>query len=174
MDYYIRQANEEDAVQVAALIKAAMVSYKSESGIRENVLESLSESIDTVIGRIRRHNCLCLFEGDELLGTITVSMCSTPMKFVFSNKTASFLNSFSSCAYISRFAVSDSRRNTGLGNRLMDAALNSDEVKSAELVLLHTALSNKYMSDFYINRGFSIIDSESSRGYERGLFAKIT
>ena len=41
------------------------------------------------------------------------------------------------------------------------------------LVLLHTAVSNIKMRDFYANRGFIVLDSEDSRGYERGLFAYI-
>ena len=76
-------------------------------------------------------------------------------------------------AYISRFAVADSLRKTGLGLKLMDAALDLPECKDCGIVLLHTAVSNKNMCEFYANRGFVLVDSETSRGYRRGLFARV-
>lgn len=167
----LRLATAEDAGPVRDLVRSAMLHYREESGIVNDTLESLTESIESVRHRIEQSNCLCLFDGDTPLGTITISQCKTPMKYSFSRKTSNFLAKYTSCGYISRFAVADSVRKTGLGSRLMDEALTFPEADS--LVLLHTAVSNKGMCEFYEAKGFILIDSESSRGYERGLFALI-
>ena len=53
----------------------------------------------------------------------------------------------------------------------MNEALRLPIFTRSGLVLLHTAVSNVKMRDFYANRGFIVLDSEDSRGYERGLFA---
>ena len=167
----LRLATAGDAGSVRDLVRSAMVHYREESGIVNDTLESLSESVESVRHRIVKNKCLCLFDGDRPLGTITVSRCTTPMKYSFSKKSSNFLAHYTSCGYISRFAVADEVRKTGLGSRLMDEALELPE--SADLVLLHTAVSNKSMCEFYASKGFILVDSENSRGYERGLFALI-
>ncbi len=169
--YILRTAKPSDASAVRDLVREAMVHYREESGIMNDTLESLSESVDSVRDRISRNNCLCLFDGDTPVGTITISRIRTPMKYSFSKKSANFLARYTSCGYISRFAVADSVRKTGLGSRLMDEALLTKEAE--DIVLLHTAVSNKNMCEFYYSKGFILVDSENSRGYERGLFALI-
>ncbi len=167
----LRLATAGDAGSVRDLVRSAMVHYREESGIVNDTLESLSESVESVRHRIVKNKCLCLFDGDRPLGTITVGRCTTPMKYSFSKKSSNFLAHYTSCGYISRFAVADEVRKTGLGSRLMDEALELPE--SADLVILHTAVSNKSMCEFYASKGFILVDSENSRGYERGLFALI-
>ena len=167
----LRLATAGDAGSVRDLVRSAMVHYREESGIVNDTLESLSESVESVRHRIVKNKCLCLFDGDRPIGTITLSRCTTPMKYSFSKKSSNFLAHYTSCGYISRFAVADEVRKTGLGSRLMDEALELPE--SADLVILHTAVSNKSMCEFYASKGFILVDSENSRGYERGLFALI-
>lgn len=166
-----RLATAEDAGSVRDLVRSAMRHYRAESGIMNDTLESLSESVESVRHRIEKNKCLCLFDGERPLGTITISRCTTPMKYSFSRKSSNFLAHYTSCGYISRFAVADGVRKTGLGSRLMDEILTYDE--ASDLVILHTAVSNKSMCEFYASKGFILVDSESSRGYERGLFALI-
>lgn len=173
IDIVLRKAERSDAPQVSDLIHEAMESYRRDSGITKGMLESLTESIESVEDRIEKNHCLCLFADDTPVGTVTVSIIDNPMKYNFSKKTYKVLKDYEKAAYISRFAVADALRKTGLGLRLMDAALDLPECKDCGIVLLHTAVSNKNMCEFYANRGFSLVDSEPSRGYERGLFAKI-
>jgi len=170
-EYIIREALPGDAKAISALIKDAMEYYRSCSGIKPNVLESLSESVSSVEQRIRRHHCLCVESSGKIIGTITVSYCDNPMKYSFSPQTARTLSKYRDCAYISRFAVDEAHRDTGLGVLLMNEALRLPVSERSALVLLHTAISNTKMKDFYCNRGFRVLDSENSRGYERGLFA---
>ncbi|MCR5060283.1 MAG: GNAT family N-acetyltransferase [Saccharofermentans sp.] len=164
-----RRAKKEDAEALSHLIKNAMVTYCSESGIPEDHLESMTESIDTIEDRISRNYCLCCFDGDEPVGTITLSLVYNPLKFSFSDKTQKYLEDTELAGYISRFAVRRDLRSTGLGVELMNAALELASRKGCDRVLLHTAVTNHGMIEFYKNRGFEVIDSESGRGYMRGL-----
>ena len=76
-----------------------------------------------------------------------------------------------SAFYISRFAVTQRFRKTGLGIDLITRAVDIAHGAGSKCVLLHSAASNKNMVEFYGKRGFELIDSENSRGYPRGLFA---
>ncbi len=166
-----REAVPEDAEALHELICEAMEYYRMNSGIVHDVLESLTEDIESVKDRIKRHHCLCVYHDDVPVGTITVSYCDNPMKYSFSNLTGRVLAQYRDCAYISRFAVSRDYRDTGLGVALINEALKLPIAARSGLTLLHTAIANTKMKDFYINRGFRVLDSEDSRGYERGLFA---
>lgn len=171
MDLTIRRALVDDAEGISQLIRNAMVTYKRDSGISGDVLESLHESVESVATRIKYSRCLCLYSEEKIpVGTITITAVSNPLKYSFSEKTEAFLRKYKSCGYISRFAVDDSVRSTGLGVKLIEAALECPEATESGIVLLHTATANKSMNEFYKNRGFYLLDSEKSRGYERGLY----
>ncbi|SCW62967.1 Acetyltransferase (GNAT) family protein [Ruminococcaceae bacterium YRB3002] len=171
--FEFRRATAEDATKLSHLIKGAMVTYCAESGIPEDHLESMTEEVSTIRDRITRNYCLCCFDdsvpGSEPVGTITLSMVFNPLKFNFSDKTLSYLEQCQIVGYISRFAVRRDLRSTGLGVELMNAILDIAAKSGCDHVLLHTAVSNTGMILFYKNRGFEIIDSESGRGYLRGL-----
>ncbi len=169
-EYTIRQAVPEDAKKLSQLIRRCMQTYRRESGISESVLESLHESVETVADRIGRNRCLCYFDGDEPVGTITLARVNNPMRYSFSTITEEYLSNYKSCVYISRFAVDDDLRGTGLGVKLMQTALSEPEALESGLAMLHTAVANRRMHEFYHNRGFVMLDSENSRGYERGLY----
>lgn len=167
----IKRATVEDAESLSKLVRNAMASYKRDSGISGDVLESMSESVESVARRIRNSRCLCVYSDDnQPIGTITIRTINNPLKFSFSDKTEAFLSKHSKVAYISRFAVDETARNAGLGVNLIEAALESPEAQHTGIVLLHTAVANERMDRFYNKRGFYLLDSESSRGYERGLF----
>ena len=161
----IREALPEEAKKIRDLIREAMEFYRMSSGINSDVLESLTESTESVKERIRRHHCLVATCNEVPVGTITVSYCDNPMKYSFSAQTARTLREYRDCAVCEQF------RDTGRGVSLMNEALRMPISTRSGLVLLHTAVSNVKMRDFYANRGFIVLDSEDSRGYERGLFA---
>lgn len=170
-DISIRKATEKDAPELRALIRDAMESYRKDSGIPVGLLESLNESVESVAHRIRHGNCLVLCDGSRIIGTVTLTFPVNAVKYSFSDYTEELLSSLSNVGYISRLAVADSARKTGLGLLLMRSALNEAASAGAEHVLLHTAAENRRMKDFYFSLGFRLLDSEHSRGYERGLFA---
>jgi len=168
-EYVIRQATENDAELVSALIKEAMATYASDSHIPQNRLESLTESTETVKDRIRHSNCLCVWDDKTPVGTITLSIVNNPMKYSFTDKSEDYLRHYTKVGYISRFAVKDELRKTGQGIILINEAVKNAEANLCDLVLLHTSVENPALVAFYRNRGFALIDSEHSRGYERGL-----
>ena len=167
----IRIASVDDAPGVSRLLRSAMLTYCADSGIASTMLEAMTESIESVADRIKRQVCLIAVKDGEIVGTICIKECPNPLVYSFSDTTYEFLKDYGSCSYISRFAVEEKYRKTGLGIDLITKAIELARGKGTDLILLHSAASNENMVDFYGKRGFDLIDSENSRGYMRGLFA---
>ena len=167
----IRIASVSDATGVSRLLRSAMLTYCADSGISSSLLEAMTESIDSVADRISKQTCLIAVSGDKTVGTICIKKCQNSLVYTFSDKTFEFLQNAGTCSYISRFAVEERFRKTGLGIELITRATDIARESGAECVLLHSAACNDKMVDFYEKRGFKLIDSENSRGYMRGLFA---
>jgi GNAT superfamily N-acetyltransferase len=167
----IRIANVNDAEGVSRLLKSAMLTYCADSGISSSMLEAMTESVESVADRISRQTCLIAECDGKIVGSICLKDCPNPLVYNFSDKTLGFLQEIKKCSYISRFAVLENYRKTGLGIDLITKAMDMAKESGADCVLLHSAASNKNMVEFYGKRGFDLIDSESSRGYMRGLFA---
>ncbi len=172
-NYSVRRALIEDAPALSVLIKTSMLSYCADSNISSDILESTHESIDAIKNRIMYNDCLCLCDPDgSIQGTVTLSFTNNPLKYSFSKKSEIFLKDYDKCIYISRFAVDSSLRGTGLGLKLLNSADDIAKKRNCSLFLLHTALTNSERCNYYRNRGFDVLDFESSRGYPRGLFYK--
>ena len=171
MQYNFRTANENDAPAISQLLHSAMITYCANSGVCASMLEAMIEDIAAVTDRIRTSHCFCYFSGNRAVATITLSELTTPLKLSFSDKTEHYLSQFSKVGYISRFAVSEDLRNEGLGIDLISRTTAFAREHGLEAVLLHSAVSNRTMVEFYCNRGFVLIDHENSRGYPRGLFS---
>jgi len=170
-DIIIREADVSDAEEVSRLLKSAMLTYCADSGISSSLLEAMTESIESVADRITRQTCLVAVCSGKIAGTICIKSVSNPLIYSFSDKTCEFLENAVPSWYISRFAVKQRYRKTGLGIDLITRAVGIASEAGAKSVLLHSAASNSNMVDFYGKRGFKLIDSENSRGYMRGLFA---
>ena len=170
----IRIASVNDAEGVSRLLRSAMLTYCADSGISSSMLEAMTESVESVADRISRQTCLIAEVDGEIVGTICIKDCPNPLVYSFSDKTYDFLKDYSHCSCISRFAVIQRYRKTGLGIDLITKAISTARDSGIDLILLHSAASNANMVDFDGKRGFEIIDTESSRGYMRGLFANIS
>ncbi len=168
----IRIASVTDAPEVSRLLRSAMLTYCADSGISSSMLEAMTESIESVADRISRQTCLVAETGGRIVGSICIKECPNPLVYNFSDKTFEYLKDMGKSFYISRFAVLEKFRKTGLGIDLMTRAVDLAREKGAECILLHSAATNKNMVEFYGKRGFELIDSENSRGYMRGLFAR--
>ena len=107
----IREAVTEDAKKISVLIREAMEYYRMASGIKADVLESLTEGVDSVKERIRRHHCIIAECDREPIRTLSVNYCDNPMKYSFSTQTRRTFRS-TGTAHISR--VLRSRPNTGI------------------------------------------------------------
>ena len=167
----IRKAGVTDATGVSRLLRSAMLTYCADSGISASLLEAMTESIESVADRISKQTCLIAVNENRIVGTICIKECANPLVYTFSDTTCEFLQNAGKCFYISRFAVEQRFRKTGLGIDLITKAISLAENSGADCILLHSAASNENMVDFYGKRGFELIDSENSRGYMRGLFA---
>ena len=167
----IRIATVNDAAEVSRLLKSAMLTYCADSGISSSMLEAMTESVESVADRIIRQTCLVAESNGKIVGSICLKRVENPIIYNFSDKTLSFLEKAGPSYYISRFAVIQNYRKTGLGIDLITKALDMAREDGTKCVLLHSAATNKSMVEFYGKRGFELIDSESSRGYKRGLFA---
>jgi GNAT superfamily N-acetyltransferase len=166
----IRQAGVYDAKGVSRLLRSAMLTYCADSGISSSMLEAMTESVESVADRIKRQTCLIAETDGEIVGSICIKECPNPLVYNFSDKTYEYLKNAGNCSYISRFAVIQNYRKTGLGIDLISIAIDMARENGSSTVLLHSAASNANMVDFYGKRGFVLIDSENSRGYMRGLF----
>ena len=167
----IRIASVNDAPEVSRLLRSAMLTYCADSGISSSMLEAMTESIESVADRITRQTCLVAEKDGSIVGSICIKECPNPMVYTFSDTTCDFLQNAGKSFYISRFAVLEQFRKTGLGIDLISRAVEYARENGAECILLHSAATNKNMVEFYGKRGFKLIDSENSRGYMRGLFA---
>ncbi len=170
-DLTIRTAGVSDAPGVSRLLRSAMLTYCADSGISSSMLEAMTESVESVADRISRQTCLIAEYDGRTVGTICIKDCPNPLVYNFSGKTYEFLSSAGHASYISRFAVEQKYRKTGLGIDLITRAVELAKKSGSSIVLLHSAASNRNMVEFYGKRGFDLIDSENSRGYMRGLFA---
>ncbi len=170
-DPVIRIAGISDAAEVSRLLKSAMLTYCADSGISSSMLEAMTESIESVADRISRQTCLVAVSDGKIVGSICIKKVDNPLVYNFSDKTFGFLEKAGLSYYISRFAVIQNYRKTGLGIDLITKALDIAREAGADCVLLHSAATNRNMVEFYGKRGFKLIDSENSRGYMRGLFA---
>ena len=168
----IRIASVTDAPEVSRLLRSAMLTYCADSGISSSMLEAMTESIESVADRISRQTCLVAETGGKIVGSICIKECPNPLVYNFSDKTYEYLKDMGKSFYISRFAVLEKFRKTGLGIDLMTRAVDLAREKGAECILRHSAATNKNRVEFYGKRGFELIDSENSRGYMRGLFAR--
>ncbi|MBO7453124.1 MAG: GNAT family N-acetyltransferase [Clostridiales bacterium] len=172
MAYTLRQAKREDAPLLSELIKSSMITYSYDSGIDPSILDSMHERVEDLVLKLKTHTCLCYFDEYNMpVGTITLQIREDINHFDFSPKTHECLEGVDKILYISRFAVLDSLRGTGLGKDLLDTAFSFGVERGAQKALLHTATSNKIRVEFYKNRGFVLVDSENKRGYSRGLFS---
>ena len=172
-EYFLREPSEENLEELLTLITDSMRSYSRDSGIDPSILDSMHETCDDLRKKLQTHRILCYFDSDSHpVGTITLKIREDLTSLKYSDITKDYIGDAGKVLYISRFAVLDTLRGTGLGVKLLDEAAEYAKENGVDLLILHTAVRNTGRVEFYINRGFELIDSESSRGYERGLFGK--
>jgi N-acetylglutamate synthase-like GNAT family acetyltransferase len=149
----IRRARHEDAGEIVKIITEAMKKYASDSGIK-GTLPALRETVSDVEDRIKTDIVLIALSKKNITGTLTIHKISD------------------SRAEIRRFAVTPSVQRTGIGKKLFDEAKKIMTGSGYVEVVLHTAIENRYLFDFYISRDFKLISEDLSGGYRRGFMLK--
>lgn len=169
----VRQAMYWEASAINRLIHDSMRTYSSLAGIREDHLESLHDGIPEIIAAMRNSIVLvALDESSTVVGT--VRLCSRkvdqyPEASVFKDQE---YPDDATVLYLTRFAVLQSNRGSGIGSLLISAAEHIARSEGVPYLLLHTALSNEAVAGFYLRRGFAIDSVDLSRDYPRALFYK--
>lgn len=149
----LRRARPAEAAELHSLIRQAMAFYARDSKIR-TALDSDQESVTDLAVHIQHDIVLVAEEEGQLVGTV---------RLVRQNKDT---------AWFTRFAVLPRRQGSGIGRQLLAAATRLLLQDGCRQLLLHTALSNQQLVDFYQARGFRLVHSSNERGYPRGLFLK--
>ena len=168
----IRRLENRDTNTVLKAISAAAEIYCTNSGIAKSQIEAGKESPQT----IQNLFCSSLFYGAEqnsqIAGTIRLTFPSVSELLSFETYRALNIDTNDMCSYISRFYVNPDMHGSGIGSQLVSFAENKARKEKAVGIFLHSAVSNKEMLSFYQKRGFRVVASENTRGYERGIFYK--
>ena len=170
-DIHVRTARLNEAGIILQLVRDSMSSYCRDSGIPETYIEATSEPLEKVEEAISSGVVfVALNESEEIIGTCRLYIRPRRDLDEELSKAAGSLST--RIAYFARFAVWDSWRSRGIGNYLLSYCERIAHITSCSHMLLHTALSNEGMVAYYKAHGFSLLTSEESRGYPRGLFGK--
>ncbi|NCA99643.1 MAG: GNAT family N-acetyltransferase [Clostridia bacterium] len=153
-DIIFRQAVPADSTELLKLIQWAMQVYAAKSGIT-TPLDAFSETVFDLEQQIARDHVIVAEHKHALIGTVRLVRRSPDQ------------------AYFTRFAVHPHLQQTGVGRLLFQAAEAWLLQNGFSIVELHTALTNETLVNFYQSRGFVLVETDSSRGYPRGLFRKI-
>ncbi|MDD2533978.1 MAG: GNAT family N-acetyltransferase [Eubacteriales bacterium] len=149
----IRQATPADSADLLTLIQWAMQVYAAKSGITAP-LDAMRETQVDLQRFIRDHYVLVAEHRGTLIGTVRLVRLDADR------------------AYFSRFAVHPHLQQTGVGKLIYQVAENWLIQQGFKRVSLHTAMTNEPLVSFYEARGFKLVETETSRGYARGLFEK--
>lgn len=170
-DIHVRKARLTEASVILRLVRESMSSYCRDSGIPDSYIEATSETLETIENAISSGVVfVALSDEEEILGTCRLYI--RPRREL-DKDLASVITGFSSrIAYFARFAVWDEWRSQGIGNYLLSYTEKVARSTMCSHMLLHTALSNPGMVEYYRARGFTLLSSDDKRGYPRGLFGK--
>lgn len=149
----LRRAVPEDAEAIYKIIFEAMTRYASISNIK-GALPSLQESVEDVASRISNDTVLIALLETNPTGTLTIHKISSKR------------------AEIKRFAVVPAIQRTGIGGRLFNEAEKLLVSSGYSEVVLHTALCNLPLLQFYTARGFIVHSESFQSGYKRGFLIK--
>ncbi len=171
----VRPANDADVDMILKALIASMELYRRNSGIPEGKLEALFETREQLLLQIRRVPFfVALLPDGIVVGSVRLKSVSVGEILPSFTDYCGFsgLEEDQTVGYFSRFSVLPDMHNMGIGARLYRAAEDEAVRSGFSCLFLHTALANEAMVAFYERRGFALLRTDSSRGYERGLFAK--
>ncbi len=155
MDYsfIIRKATIEDTDALHEILRQAFTEYANVAGLNGHI-DALKETQDDLRKAILDKTIFIAIIDEQPVGTVRVETLDD------------------GSAYISRFGVSSSHRNIGIGKALMnvvDKYILSENVKK---VFLHTASRYGDLMRFYYGRGFFVCEVSTDRGYYRVKMVK--
>ena len=151
--FEVKSATEEDIPAIHKITHDAFLKYCENAGLDYNI-EALTETYDDIRRDIETKNVFVVRIDDEPVGAVRIEILPN-------NE-----------AYLSRFAVGDSHRNSGIGKILMSVVDKVMKENNVKLLKLHTCSKVTALIRFYYGRGFYISNVEYSRGYARAELIK--
>lgn len=151
--FVIRKATIEDAESIQMIMHEAFKKYMQDTGLT-GTMEALEESIEDIKNDIATSEVFIALIDNTPVGTVRVKILSD------------------NTAYLSRFGVSLSYHNIGIGKSLMNLVDKILKFKGVNRVSLHTASKYFDLVRFYYGRGFYIDSTTKDRGYVRALMVK--
>lgn len=151
--FEVKAAAEEDIPAIHKITHDAFLKYCENAGLDYNI-EALTETYDDIRNDIKTKNVFVVRIDDEPVGAVRIEILQN-------NE-----------AYLSRFAVASTNRNSGIGKilmRVVDKVMKQNNVK---VLRLHTCSKVTALIRFYYGRGFYISDVDYSRGYPRAELIK--
>ena len=151
--FEVKAATEADVPAIHKITYAAFVKYCESAELDYNI-EALNETEDDIRRDIKNKNVFVVRIDDEPVGAVRVELLPD-------NE-----------AYLSRFAVAENQRNSGIGKilmRVVDRVMKENNVKRLKL---HTSAKVTALVRFYYGRGFYITGVDYSRGYPRAELLK--
>jgi len=153
MFFEVRRAVARDIEEIRVLAKKSYMMYTKDAGIDE-LVTPFEETYDDVLEAIETTNVFVALSNEEVIGSVRIK--------VEPDHTA----------YLSRFGVSSSHQNNGIGKILMNAVDISMVELGVTSLYLHTASRMFSLIRFYYGRCFYIESTNKERGYIRALLCK--
>ena len=151
--FEVKSATEEDIPAIHKITHDAFLKYCENAGLDYNI-EALNETYDDIRNDIDNKQVFVVRIADQPVGAVRIEILPN-------NE-----------AYLSRFAVADSNRNSGIGKILMSVVDKVMKQNNVKLLRLHTSAKVTALIRFYYGRGFYIANVEYSRGYPRAELIK--
>ena len=151
--FEVKSATEEDIPAIHKITHDAFLKYCENAGLDYNI-EALNETYEDIRNDIDNKHVFVVRIDDQPVGAVRIEILPN-------NE-----------AYLSRFAVADSNRNSGIGKILMSVVDKVMKQNNIKILRLHTSAKVTALIRFYYGRGFYIANVEYSRGYPRAELIK--
>lgn len=151
--FEVKVATNEDIPAIHKITRHAFLKYCEDAGLDFDIA-ALNETYDDIKHDIETKEVFVVRIDDDPVGAVRIEILPN-------NE-----------AYLSRFAVDDSHRNSGIGKILMSVVDKVMMAHNVKVLRLHTCSKVTALIRFYYGRGFYISDVEYSRGYARAELIK--
>lgn len=151
--FEVKSATENDIPAIHKITHDAFLKYCENAGLDYNI-EALNETYDDIRSDIENKHVFIVKIDEATVGAVRIEILPDGE------------------AYLSRFAVADSHRNSGIGKILMSVVDKIMKEKNVKLLRLHTSAKVTALIRFYYGRGFYIASVDYSRGYPRAELLK--
>ena len=153
MSFEVRKADTSDIEEIRILAKESFNMYTENAAISK-LIAPLEETYEDVKKAIETTEVFVAIFNEEVIGSVRIEIRPD------------------GTAYLSRFGVSSTHQNNGIGKILINAIDNLMIELGITCLYLHTASRMFSLIRFYYGRGFYIESTTNDRGYIRALLCK--